>query len=87
MVLNGLLTSSRAYGAEILTLAKNRSSGPAVTWDDEKITEYTEDNSWRYETEHFLNSIKNDTDILIGNSSDAYRLMKIIDDIYKAKDF
>jgi 1,5-anhydro-D-fructose reductase (1,5-anhydro-D-mannitol-forming) len=87
MVLNGLLTSSRAYGAEILTLAKNRSSGPAVTWADEIITEYTDDNSWRYETEHFLNAIKNDTDIMIGNSSDAYRLMKIIDDIYKEKDF
>ena len=87
MVLNGLLTSSRAYGAEILTLAKNRSSGPAVTWADEIITEYTDDNSWRYETEHFLNAIKNDTDIMIGNSSDAYSLMKIIDDIYKEKDF
>ena len=87
MVLNGLLTSSRAYGAEILTLAKNRSSGPAVTWADEIITEYTDDNSWRYETEHFLNAIKNDTNIMIGNSSDAYRLMKIIDDIYKEKDF
>ena len=87
MVLNGLLTSSRAYGQEILTLAKNRSSGPAVTWADEIKTEYTDDNSWRYETEHFLNAIKNDTDIMIGNSSDAYRLMKIIDDIYKAKDF
>ena len=87
MVLNGLLTSSRAYGAEILTLAKNRSYSPAVTWADEIITEYTVDNSWRYETEHFLNAIMNDTDIMIGNSSDAYRLMKIIDDIYKAKDF
>jgi 1,5-anhydro-D-fructose reductase (1,5-anhydro-D-mannitol-forming) len=87
MVLNGLLTSSRAYGAEILTLAKNRSSGPAVTWADEIITEYTYDNSWRYEIEHFLNAIKNDTDIMIGNSSDALRLMKIIDEIYKAKDF
>lgn len=87
MVLNGLRTSSRAYGAEILTLAKNRSSGPAVTWADEIITEYTDDNSWRYETEHFLNAIKNDTDIMIGNSSDAYRLMKIIDEIYKEKDF
>ena len=87
MVLNGLLTSSRAYGAEILTLAKNRSSGPAVTWADEIITEYTDNNSWRYETGHFLNAIKNDTDIMIGNSSDAYKLMKIIDEIYKEKDF
>jgi len=87
MVLNGLLTSSKAYGEEILTLAKNRSSGPAVTWEDEIKTEYTDDNSWRYEIEHFLNAIKNDTNIMIGNSSDAYKLMRIIDEIYKAKDF
>ena len=38
-------------------MAKNSSSSPAVTWTDEIITEYIDDNSWRYETEHFLNAI------------------------------
>jgi len=87
MVLNGLLTSSRAYGEEILTLAKNRSSGPAVTWADEVQIEYTDDNSWRYEIKHFLDAIEKNTDIQIGNSNDALKLMKIIDEIYKEKEF
>lgn len=87
MVLNGLLTSSRAYGQEILTLAKNRSLGPAVTWDDEVQIEYKDDNSWRYEIKHFLDAITNDTKISIGNSEDALNLMKIIDQIYKEKEF
>jgi 1,5-anhydro-D-fructose reductase (1,5-anhydro-D-mannitol-forming) len=87
MVLNGLLTSSRAYGEEILTLAKNRSKGPAVTWADEEKIEYTDDNSWRYEMEHFLDAVKNDTSIQIGNSDDALKLMRIIDKIYKEKEF
>lgn len=87
MVLNGLLTSSRAYGEEILTLAKNRSSGPAVTWADEIKIEYTDDNSWRYEVNHFLDAIENNTDVQIGNSADALKLMKIIDEIYKEKEF
>jgi predicted dehydrogenase len=87
MVLNGLLTSSRAYGEEVLTLAKNRSSGPAVTWADEVQIEYTDDNSWRYEIKHFLDAIEKNTDIQIGNSNDALKLMKIIDEIYKEKEF
>ena len=87
MVLNGLLTSSRAYGEEILTLAKNRSSGPAVTWADEIKIEYTDDNSWRYEVNHFLDAIENNTDVQIGNSGDALKLMKLIDEIYKEKEF
>lgn len=87
MVLNGLLTSSRAYGEEILTLAKNRSTGPAVTWADEIKIEYTDDYSWQYEVKHFLEAIENNTEVQIGNSGDALKLMKIIDEIYKEKSF
>lgn len=87
MVLNGLLTSSRTYGEEILTLAKNRSSGPAVTWADEVKIEYTDDNSWCYEIQHFFDSIKNNTNIQIGNSKDALKLMTLIDQIYLEKEF
>ena len=87
MVLNGLLTSSKAYGEEILSLAKNKSSSPAVTWKDEERIEYTDDNSWRYEMQHFFNAINNNTDITIGNSSDAQKLMNVIDEIYKSKEF
>ena len=87
MVLNGLLTSSKSYGEEILTLAKNKSRVPAVSWEDEERTEYTVDNSWRYEMEHFFGAISNNTQIEIGNSNDALKLMTMIDRIYLEKEF
>ena len=87
MVLNGLVTSSMSYGEEILTITKNRSASPAAEWEDEINAQYTDNHSWRYEMEHFINAIKYDTPIMIGNSNDAIKLMAIIDEIYKSKDF
>lgn len=87
MVLNGLITSSMSYGEEVLSVAKNRSTAPAATWKDEIKTQYIDNNSWRYEMQHFFNAITNDIPITIGNSNDALELMRIIDEIYKQKDF
>ena len=87
MVLNGLITSSMSYGEEVLSVAKNRSTAPAATWKDEVLTKYNINNSWRYEMEHFLNAIENNTSITIGNSEDAFKLMTIIDKIYENKNF
>lgn len=87
MVLNGLITSSMSYGHERLSLAKNRTTAPAATWKDEVTTEYLNNNSWRYEMEHFFNAVNNDTPIKIGNSADALRLMTVIDKIYAQKSF
>ena len=87
MVLNGLITSSMSYGEEILSIAKNRSAAPAATWQDEVKTQYIDDHSWRYEMKHFFEAIENDTEIEIGNSADALKLMTIIDKIYDDKNF
>tara|TARA_R110000868_G_scaffold383578_12_gene650761 strand:- start:12886 stop:13881 length:996 start_codon:yes stop_codon:yes gene_type:complete len=87
MVLNGLITSTMSYGEETLSVARNRSTAPAATWKDEVKTQYVDDHSWRYEIEHFFNAIENDTDIKIGNSDDALKLMNIIDKIYESKNF
>lgn len=87
MVLNGLITSTMSYGEEILSIAKNRTTAPAATWKDEVKTQYLTNSSWRYEMQHFFNAIENNTNIEIGNSNDALKLMKIIDEIYKQKDF
>jgi 1,5-anhydro-D-fructose reductase (1,5-anhydro-D-mannitol-forming) len=87
MVLNGLLTASKSYGEEVLSIAKNRSAAPAASWEDETRTPYLIDNSWRYEMEHFFNAIRTGEPVRIGNSSDALSLMRIIDEIYKNRDF
>ena len=83
LVLNGLKTSSGTYGDEVLSIAKNRTTAPAATWEDEERITYHTDMSWRSEIHHFFNAILEDTDIAIGNSADALKLMKIIDKVYQ----
>lgn len=85
MVLNGLKTSSNSYGDEILTVAKNRSTAPAATWEDEEQIQFHTDNSWDSEIDYFLNSVEKNIPVSIGNSQDASKLMKIIDRIYENK--
>jgi len=87
MVLNGLITSTMSYGEETLSVAKNRSTAPAATWQDEVITKYVNNNSWRYEMDHFFDAIDNNNPVTIGNSDDALKLMSIIDKVYEQKDF
>ena len=83
MVLNGLKTSSGTYGEEKLSIAKNRSIAPAATWEDEEHHVYSINNSWEYEISEFMSSIFEDRKIEIGNSNDAYKLMRLIDMTYK----
>ena len=85
LVLNGLKTSSNAYGEEILTIAKNRSTAPAATWKDEKNITYHTDESWESELTEFFSAIKSNREVKFGNSSDALKLMKIVDKIYSFK--
>jgi 1,5-anhydro-D-fructose reductase (1,5-anhydro-D-mannitol-forming) len=87
MVLNGIITSTMSYGEEVLSVAKNRSAAPAATWRDEEIKKYVDNNSWRYEMEHFVDAIEKDIPVTIGNSEDALKLMTLMDEIYKNKDF
>lgn len=82
LVLNGLKTSSGTYGEEVLSIAKNRTTSPAATWEDEERITFHTDPSWRSEIDDFFNAIRNNTDIKIGNSDDALKVMKIIDKIY-----
>ena len=85
LVLNGLKTSSNAYGEEILTIAKNRSTAPAATWKDEKNITYHTDESWESELTEFFSAIKSNREVKLGTSSDALKLMKIVDKIYSFK--
>ena len=81
-VLNGLKTSSGTYGDEVLSIARNRSTAPAATWEDEEKVTYHTNASWRSEVDHFFECIDSDEEISVGNSSDALKLMKIIDEVY-----
>ena len=75
-------TSSGTYGDEILTIARNRSSAPAATWEDEITKEYKIDTSWNSEIVEFFSAIDENRPVNFGNSNDALVLMKIVDKIY-----
>lgn len=82
ITLNGLRTSSRTYGEEVLSIAKNRTVSPAATWEDEERIVYQEDKSWRSEVDHFFDAIERGTDIKVGNSNDALNVMETLEAIY-----
>ena len=84
-VLNGLQTSSMTYGEEKLTIAKNRSTAPAATWEDEEHFTFHDDHFWSSEIAMFASAIEKNVPVAIGNSTDAYKLMKLIDRIYEQK--
>ena len=83
MTLNGLRTSSKTYGEEILSIAKNRTTAPAATWEDEEKITYHEDKSWRSEVDLFFDAIERNEDIKIGNSRDALNVMQTLEAIYQ----
>jgi len=83
VVLNGLNTSSKSYGEEVLNIAKNRSLAPAAIWEEEENIHFKIDNSWEKEIIEFNKSIIKNTKPIIGNSLEALQLMKVIDEIYK----
>ena len=82
MVLNGLKTSSGAYGDEVLTIAKNRSKPPSASWEEDIVNSYPIDNSWKLEVEEFFKCSNSNQDPKMGNISDAINVMKLIDKIY-----
>jgi len=82
LVLNGLMTSSDTYGDEVLTIARNRSTAPAATWEDEEHITYHNDESTKMEIEEFFSAIYHNRRVCIGCSGDALQLMRIIDKIY-----
>ena len=84
LVLNGLLTSSGTYGEEVLTLAKNRTTAPAATWEDEEHIRFSLNLSWRHEVDQFFEAILSDRPVEAGTSQDALKLMRLIDKIYES---
>lgn len=85
LVLNGLKTSSNSYGQEVLVIAKNRSTAPAATWEDEQNITYDSDQSWHSEVNHFFNAIEHNSPIDYGSSQDALQLMKLLGKIYESQ--
>ncbi len=83
VILGGLLTGSKSYGAETLTVAivdhDNDNGDPR-----EQLTRYNTDKSWEREINDFATSILEDSEIISGTSHDAFQTMKLVTQIYYA---
>ena len=85
IILNGLKTSSGAYGDEQLTIKRNKSHSASASYESEVQEIFDLDTSWTSEVLHFLDAVEEGSPIELGNSNDALRVMKIMDEIYRHK--
>ena len=83
LILGGLLTGSKSYGDEVLTVI---TSDPLIDKGTprELTSKYNEDVSWDNEIKYFSNSLENNTSIERGNIDDALETMLLIETIYQA---
>ena len=80
--LSGILSSSRSYGAETLTLIYR---GDDDLGDPREVTtRYNEDQSWHDEIEEFARAIIANREIRHGSSLEALKTMQLVYDIYAA---
>ena len=83
LILGGLLTGSKSYGDETLTIIKadpNNDKGAPC----ESISKYNEDVSWDNEIKYFAESLEKNSPIERGSIDDAMETMRLIEKIYKA---
>ena len=83
LTLAGILSGSKSYGAETLTIAwadPNDDSGDPR----EDVRRYDQDNSWSDEIAEFVDAVESGAQIANGSSKDALETMKLVYRIYCA---
>ncbi|MBF0589010.1 MAG: Gfo/Idh/MocA family oxidoreductase, partial [Magnetococcales bacterium] len=82
IILSGILSGSKSYGAETLTVAwaSDEDKGDPK----EQTTRYVEDPSWADEIAVFTEAIQKDGPIVDGSSKDALATMRLVFQIYCA---
>jgi predicted dehydrogenase len=83
LILGGILSGTKSYGAETLTLVR---ADPDTDQGDprEQLTRYNRDPSWDAEISAFAVNVLNDTPVQSGTSDDALRTMQLVFKIYYA---
>ncbi|MCK4944378.1 MAG: Gfo/Idh/MocA family oxidoreductase [Candidatus Aminicenantes bacterium] len=87
--LEGILSSTRSYGDEVLVIARKQFEDSTFAFGkprEERIF-FDTDDSWKLELDEFVQSIKSNKPIINGSSSDALNIMKVIEKIYDESHF
>ena len=82
LILAGILSGSKSYGNETLTIVTR--TGDDRVNPDEEFREYDIDPSWADEIQDFSQAISDNKEIKEGNLADAFKTMKLVYDIYCA---
>ncbi len=82
LILSGILSGSKSYGAETLTIA--RAADDDLGDPDEEIREYRNDPSWADEIAEFVDAIRTNTPITSGSVEEALKTMELVYRIYCA---
>lgn len=83
LLLGGLITGTKSYGAETLTVVKaDPDNDLGDPW--EQTIRYNKDPSWDREMQSFFDCIMQDTKIEHGSSLDALETMRLVNNIYAA---
>lgn len=82
LILSGILSGSKSYGQETLTVVRRGESDRGVP--PELTTSFIEDNSWKDEIDEFAETVANDGDVRSGSSYDALKSMQTVYRIYCA---
>jgi len=83
LILGGLVTGTKSYGSETLTIVK---ADPENDRGDprEQVIRYNRDPSWEAEIAVFADCVLNDKKVESGSSGDALETMKLVYRIYHA---
>ena len=83
LILSGILSGSKSYGAETLTVIY--ADVEADNGDPrEVVTRYNHDPSWDFEIREFASSIWENRPVINSSSGDALKTMQLVEKIYKA---
>jgi predicted dehydrogenase len=85
VVISGLLSKTGSYGRETLIIGRRPTPDEkmAVGNPREETVYYDHDPSWDIEIAHFAECITNKLPITKGTSTDALKVMEIIDEVYQ----
>jgi len=82
IVLSGILSGSKSYGAETITVAYKSANDAG---DPREITtRYNQENSWRDEVADFYHCVANGLPVIEGSSLEAFKSMHLVYRIYCA---
>ena len=83
LILSGILSGSKSYGAETLTViyadVESDNGDPK-----EVVTRYNHDPSWDFEVQEFISCVIDERPVKNSSSEDALKTMQLVEQIYKA---